>query len=65
MRKIHVFNPAAGKDKCVPNNIKDEVYQTTCTKIRIENVKKLCSDGEISHVNNADISIAKNALRYI
>ena len=32
---------------------------------KINNIKQLCSDGEIFDVENADISIVKNAIRYV
>lgn len=36
-----------------------------CTKIKIDNIKKICSDGEIFDIENANISIVKNAIRYV
>lgn len=36
-----------------------------CTNVKINNIKKICSDGEIYSAESADISIAKNVLRYI
>ncbi len=36
-----------------------------CTAIKIDNIKKICSDGEIYSADSADICIVKNALRYI
>lgn len=66
MKKIHIFNPASGKIKCVPKNIKDEVYQTTCIGDAKEYAQNLCNqedvyfvvhggDGTISEVANGII----------
>ena len=50
MKKIHIFNPASGKCKCVPKNIKDEIYLTTCIGDAKEYANKMCNQDDIFFV---------------
>ncbi len=49
----------------VAEKFKNYMVYRMCTEIKISGIKKICSDGEIYKTNSANISIIKNALRYI
>ena len=66
MKKIHIFNPAAGKDKRIPENLEGEIYITKSIGDAEIFVKNICEkenahfivhggDGTISEVVNGII----------
>jgi len=50
MKKIHIFNPASGKSKLVPKNIKDDLYQTKCTGDAKEYAHNICKHQDVHFV---------------
>lgn len=58
----------AGKhfhNNSVSEKFKKYIIYRQCQNIKINNLDKICSDGEIINIRSADISIIKNAIRYI
>ena len=49
----------------VSDRFKQYVIYRKCQKINISNIKKICSDGEIFDITDANISVINNAIRYI
>ena len=75
VKKISLFTLAwlilsyrAGKhfsDGGISDKFKRYVIYRHCTGIKISNITKICSDGEIYNTDCAEINIVPNALRYI
>ena len=49
----------------ITEKFKNYMIYRKCKNIKVFNIKKICSDGEIYSVDNADINIVCNAIRYI
>lgn len=50
--------------KNVAEDFKECMIYKKCISAHIENIKRICLDGEMMYTNSADIRIVKNALRY-